>query len=130
VTTPATDPAGQPSPAVGVACPACSTNNQAGAWFCGRCAHQLRDIALPAAGEPGARASATTARLTSSHGEARGQEFRQAMRARNGGRRVPYNQSLAVPTLAFRGFMVLLLLAVLVAGLVILNEGIHRVFGL
>ncbi len=52
------------------------------------------------------------------------------MRAGNGGRRVPYNQSLALPTMAFRGFIVLLLLAVLVAGLVILNEGIHRVFGL
>ena len=81
VTPPAPDPDGEQSPAVGVACPACSANNQADAWFCGRCAHQLRDIALPAAGEPGARASATTARLTSSHGEVRGQEFRQAMRA-------------------------------------------------
>jgi hypothetical protein len=64
------------------------------------------------------------------HGDIRGPEFRQAMRARNGGRRVPYNHSLAVPTVAFRGLMVLLLLAVLVFGLVILDEGVHRVLGL
>ena len=52
------------------------------------------------------------------------------MRARNGGRRVPYNESLAVPTIAFRSLLALFLLALAVFGLVILNEGVHRVFGL
>jgi hypothetical protein len=130
VTTPATDPAGQPSPAAGVACPDCSSTNRADAWFCNRCARQLRDISLPAAEQTPAGRSASVATLTTPHGDIRRQEFRQAMRARNGGRRAPYNQSLAVPTVAFRGFMAVLLLAVLVFGLVILDEGVHRVFGL
>ena len=42
----------------------------------------------------------------------------------------PITRAWPCRQMAFRGFIVLLLLAVLVAGLVILNEGIHRVFGL
>ncbi len=68
--------------------------------------------------------------MTTGKGELRRQEFRQVMRARNGGRRVPYNESLAVPTVAFRVFMVLVLVAAIVAGLVILAEGVHQALGL
>jgi hypothetical protein len=58
------------------------------------------------------------------------QQFRQVMRSRNGGRRVPYNERLAVPTIVFRVLVVLLAVALIVAALVILSEGVHRVLGI
>jgi hypothetical protein len=115
-------------PVTGSACPDCSTTNRSEAWFCSRCGRQLHAIPF-SGGEPGP-ARARSRPLMTVHGEFRRQEFHQAMRAGNGGRRVPYNESLALPTIVFRGFLVVLLVALAVFGLVILNEGVHRVFGL
>jgi hypothetical protein len=116
------------APVSGSTCPDCFTNNRSGAWFCSQCGRQLRAIPLSAADQGPSRGHSRP--LMTVHGDFRRQEFRQAMRTRNGGRRVPYNESLAIPTIVFRGFAVLLLVAVAVFGLVILNDGVHRVFGL
>jgi pSer/pThr/pTyr-binding forkhead associated (FHA) protein len=119
-----------PEAAAQPVCPDCSTTNGSEAWFCSQCGRQLRPIPFLAGDQAGPRTASRPPGLKTIHGEVRRQEFRQAMRARNGGRRVPYNESLAVPTIAFRTFLALFLLAVAVFGLVILNEGVHRVFGL
>jgi pSer/pThr/pTyr-binding forkhead associated (FHA) protein len=111
-------------------CPDCSATNRSEAWFCSQCGRQLRSIPFLAGDQPGPGIASRSPGLKTAHGEVRRQEFRQAMRARNGGRRVPYNESLAVPTIAFRSLLAVFLLAVAVFGLVILNEGVHRVFGL
>jgi hypothetical protein len=115
---------------MGLSCPHCAAINRSDAWFCGHCGRQLRAIPYPPAGETPRPAKTGLDRLTTAHGEIRRQEFRQAMRARNGGRRVPYHGSLAIPTVMFRGFVGLLLVAALVFGLVILVDGVHRVLGL
>jgi hypothetical protein len=111
-------------------CPDCSATSRSEAWFCSQCGRQLRPIPFLAGDQAGPGTASRSPGLKTVHGEVRRQEFRQAMRARNGGRRVPYNESLAVPTIAFRTLLALFLLAVAVFGLVILNEGVHRVFGL
>src|SRR5205823_14806148 len=108
----------------------CSTTNRSEAWFCSRCGRQLRAVPYVAGEQVPVRAESRLPGPLTMHGEIRRQEFRQTMRARNGGRRVPYNESLALPTIVFRGFAVLLLVALAVFGLVVLNEGVHRVFGL
>jgi hypothetical protein len=119
-----------PEEAIGPACPQCSTSNRAEAYFCRQCGGQLRAIAFEAAGPVPAGVRTNPIRLTTGHGDVRRQEFRRAMRARNGGRRVPYNEALAVPTMVFRGFIVVLVLALAVFSLVILSEGVHRALGL
>jgi hypothetical protein len=123
------DAAASQAAATGVPCPNCFVTNRSEAWFCGQCGRQLRAIPYLAAAETPARVQTGADWLTTAHGDIRRQEFRQAMRARNGGRRVAYNESLAIPTVMFRVFVALLLVAAIIAGLVILIEGVHRVFG-
>jgi predicted component of type VI protein secretion system len=114
----------------GIACPTCSASNRSEAWFCRQCGRELRAIPFPAAQQASVPAWSSPQGLTNAYRAMGWQQFRQTMRARNGGRRVSYSESLAIPTILFRVILVLLVLAVAIAVLVILSEGVHRVLGI
>jgi FHA domain len=132
--TPASAPpsdAGGPKPSgVGNPCPDCETSNRFDAWFCSRCGRELRPLSFPVDERSQGAASTNPGKVMSPYGGMGRQQFHQTMRARNGGRRAPYNESLAIPTILFRGLLVLLVFAVIVAALVIVGEGVHRVLGI
>ncbi len=114
---------------MGVNCATCFSTNHPEAWFCNQCGRQLRPIPSPSAGQTPVLPSSLSDRMGIRSGGMRRQQFHQAMKVRNGGQRVRYNDSLAIPTIMFRAVLLLLLVAAIVASLVILSEGVHRVLG-
>jgi hypothetical protein len=127
---PPSDAGGPRLSGAGNPCPNCATSNRSDSWFCSRCGRELRPSSLPVDERTQGAAYTNPGKVTSPFGGMRRQQFHQTMRARNGGRRAPYNESLAIPTILFRSMLVLLVLAVIVAALVILGEGVHRVLGI
>ena len=127
---PPSDAGGPGLSGAGNPCPNCATSNRSDSWFCSRCGRELRPSSLPVDEQTQGAAYTNPGKVTSPFGGMRRQQFHQTMRARNGGRRAPYNESLAIPTIVFRSMLVLLVLAVIVAALVILGEGVHRVLGI
>ena len=119
------DPVATPEEGVvaGLSCPRCSATNRPDLWFCAHCGYQQRPIPLEFTAEgaagfgPGQDAPqprAVMGRVA----------FQQTMRAGNGGRRVPYNEGLALPTVAFRALAALAAIVVVVVALVLQAKGV------
>jgi hypothetical protein len=113
---------------MGAVCAGCSSTNRPDAWFCAHCGHQQRPVPLTAM-EPSSGGSAGIEWPVPHRGNIRRRPFRQAMRAGNGGRRLPYNERLATATIVFRASATLLLLAFIVISLVALAGGGHHLYG-
>jgi hypothetical protein len=106
---------GRPQSVAG-ACPGCGAVNAADLWFCTRCGREQRRIPVPLSYESTDRVDLLRDELISPQGGIRPAPFRSAMRAGNGGRRVQYNEGLALPTILFR----LLMLGIVCAAITVL----------
>ena len=112
--------------APGVTCPRCTAVVGPDTWFCRTCGYQQRPIAIQQPASSRAHAQSVRQGLIGPHGKIRLWQFRQVMRARNGGRLPLYNETLAVPALVFRVLVVTVLIVAAVAALIVLGLGVHH----
>ena len=103
-------------------CAQCGMANSPDLWFCSRCGRQQRSIPVPTPAQPTGGPEPSVERLITPHGDVRARPFRRALRRGNGGRRVGYNERLAVPTILFR-FLVSAIAVVAIVIAVALADG-------
>ena len=121
-----TRPGGAEIETPGAACPRCSVAPGRTTWFCHRCGYQQSPIAIQPPGPSPSGAQSIRQGLIGPHGRTRPWSFRQVMRARNGGRRPLYNETMSVPALVLRALALTLLIVAVVAALVVLGLGGHH----
>ena len=107
-----------------LSCPRCSATSRPDLWFCAHCGYQQRPITLESTAESAAGSLTSPDGRMEPHAIMGREAFRQAMRASNGGRRVPYNEGLAIPTIAFRVFAAFAAIVVIVVSLVLTAKGV------